>query len=319
LAKVRWPEGVRCPHCKAGRSWRLGDRRWRCAECRRKFSLTAGTLFERTHLPVSVWFQGAWHLTSQKQGVSALGLQHALGLGSYETAWTMLHKLRRAMVRPGRDRLSGIIEVDETLVGGVDPGAGGRGEDKCVVVIACEVRGQGTGRIRLARIPDASADSLTPFCEDVIEAGSTIRTDGWLGYNRLARHGFIHERTSIRASGDPAHVSLPRVHRAASLLKRWMLGTHQGAARAHQLDHYLNEFTFRFNRRQSKHRGLLFYRLIELAVETQPHPFNTIRYGDGTSHTPRARGDSEPSEPTPLTTLDDGGWFDTPEPDDYPF
>src|SRR3990170_1571484 len=207
----------------------------------------------------------------------ALRLQHALGLGSYETAWAMLHKLRRAMVRPDRDKLSGEIEVDESYIGGVAAGKPGRGaEKKAIVAIAVEKRGRGMGRIRLARITDTSADSLLPFIEEAIEAGSVVYTDGHKGYKPLARAGYLHEPTSIWTTGDPGHVAMPRVHRVSSLLKRWLLGTHQGAVRPQQLDYYLDEFTFRFNRRSSNHRGLLFYRLLEQAVQLEHVPLVAI-------------------------------------------
>ncbi len=178
--------------------------------------MTAGTIFAATRLPLKTWFAAVWYVTNQKLGVSALGLQHALGLGSYETAWAMLHKLRRAMVRPGRDRLSGEVEVDESYLGGVAPGKHGRGaEKKAIVAIAVEKRGRGMGRIRLARVPDTSADSLLPAIEDAIEAGSVVCTDGHAGYRPLAGAGYTHDRHSLYATGDPAHVAMPRVHRAA--------------------------------------------------------------------------------------------------------
>jgi len=210
-------------------------------------------------------------------GVSALGLQRVLGLGSYRTAWTWLHKLRRAMVRPGRELLDGAVEVDETLVGGVKPGKRGRGaEGKVLVVIAVERREGGPGRVRMRRIPDASADTLTEFVLEHVARGAEVHTDGWGGYNDIGRYRFGHYVTNLSASSDPAHVVMPEVHRVASLLKRWLLGTHQGAVSHDQLDYYLDEFTFRFNRRGSRHRGLLFYRLLEGAMATEPHPYKAL-------------------------------------------
>ena len=194
-----------------------------------------------------------------------------------KTPWAMLHKLRRAMVRPDRDKLSGEVEVDESYVGGVAPGKPGRGaEKKAIMAIAVEKRGPGMGRIRLACITDTSADSLLPFIEDTIEAGSVVYTDGYNGYKPLRRAGYLHQPTSIWTSGDPGHVVMPRVHRVSSLLKRWLLGTHQGAVRPQQLDYYLDEFTFRFNRRSSNHLGLLFYRLLEQAVQLEHVPLAAI-------------------------------------------
>jgi len=211
--------------------------------------------------------------------VSALGLQRLLGLGSYQTAWSLAHKLRRAMVRSGRDRLAGEIEVDETAIGPSRPGRRGRGtfDDKAIVAIAVEARpGGACGRARLARIPDCSGPVLGGFVGDAVAAGSVVSTDHWQGYGGLRDAGFLHHQTSIAASGDPAHVAMPRVHRVSSLPRRWLLGTHHGAARPHQLDFYLDEFTFRFNRRSSRQRGLLFYRLLEQAIQRDHVPLTAI-------------------------------------------
>jgi transposase-like protein len=268
---LRWPEGWRCPTCACERGWRLASGRRECAGCGRQSSVTAGTIFHRTRTPLTVWFAAAWQLTSQKHGISALGLKRVLGLGSYQTAWAMLHRYRSAMVRPGRERLGGEVEVDETYVGGEEPGAHGRGTTKAIVAIAVEVREpRGLGRVRAQLVPDLSAASLIPFVCDVVEPGAIVQTDGWQSYRAIADHGYVHEKTVVTASNDPAHVSLPGVHRVASLLKRWLLGTHQGAVGAEHLDAYLNEFSFRFNRRASRRRGLLFYRLLEQAVLTGP-------------------------------------------------
>jgi len=258
-----------------------------CAFCQRQTSFTAGTIFEGTRKPLRLWFQAMWYVTSQKFGGSALGLKRVLGLGSYQTAWSWLHKMRRAMVRPGRERLSGYVEVDETYVGGEEEGVYGRQtHKKAIVVIAVEVHfPKGFGRVRMQRIPDASAASLTPFVRDAVEPGSTVHTDGWKGYDSLPKHGYTHERTVLSDSGDPAHVSMPAVHRVSSLLKRWLLGTHQGAVSNRHLDYYLDEYTFRFNRRTSKARGLLFYRLIQQAVQVAPVPYNQLVGGtDTTDH-----------------------------------
>ena len=182
-----------------------------------------------------------------------------------------------SMVRPGRDALEGIVEVDVTLIGGVKPGKRGRGADgKALVAIGVEVHETGPGRVRMRRIIDASADTLTDFVLDNVARGAEVHTDGWGGYNDIGRYRFRHVVTNISASGDPAHVVMLEVHRVASLLKRWLLGTHQGAVSHDQLDYYLDEFTFRFNRRRSRHRGLLFYRLLEGAMSTSPHPYNSL-------------------------------------------
>ena len=223
------------------------------------------------------WFRAMWYVTSQKNGASALGLQRVLGLGSYETAWTWLHKLRRAMVRPDRDRLKGWIEVDETVVGGMEEGVAGREtESKVLVVIAAEADGPGIGRIRMRVIEDASAASLHPFVQDCVEPGSTLHTDGWRGYFGLDKKGYQREVTLLRGRRKEASILMPRVHRIAGLLKRWLLGTHQGAVAPQHLSYYLDEFTFRFNRRKSKSRGKLFFRLLQQSASTSPKTYDTL-------------------------------------------
>jgi transposase-like protein len=218
-----------------------------------------------------------WYVTNQKHGVSALGVQRILGLGSYQTAWTWLHKLRRAMVRPGRDLLGGEVEVDETYVGGRETGVAGRQtKTKSIVMIAAEIRGRGTGRIRMSRVEDVAAGSLIPFVQTTVTPGATIRTDGWSAYSGLKKQGYDHQPKSISASGDPAHIVMPRVHRVAALLDRWWLGIHHGAIDASHLDYYLDEFTFRFNRRHSQARGLLFFRLLQQAVQHQPTSYKSL-------------------------------------------
>jgi transposase-like protein len=279
LRKLRWPDGFRCPSCGAKHGWPVGrGDLLECAECHRQTSAIAGTIFEGTRKSLAVWFRAMWWMTNQKSGVSALGLQRTLGLGSYQTAWAWLHKMRRAMIRPGRDRLRGRVEVDETYVGGEEAGVVGRyTEKKAIVVVAIEVHEpKGFGRVRLRQVPDVSGDSLVGFVRDVVDTGSTIVTDGWMGYAGLTRHNYVHEKTVLSASGDPAHVAMPGVHRVASLLKRWLMGTHQGAVSNRHLDYYLDEYTFRFNRRTSRSRGKLFYRLVQQAVAVDPVPYKQL-------------------------------------------
>jgi len=278
MAALRWPDGFVCPGCGSDEAWAMQDGLWLCRGCRRQASVTAGTIFHRTRLPLTLWFRAIWYVTSQKNGTSAMSVQRILGLGSYRTAWTWLHKLRRAMVRPDRDRLSGHVEVDESFVGGEEPGHEGRGAvSKTLVAIAAEERGRGTGRIRLACLPDASKRSLHGFVKDTVESGSLIHTDGWAPYGGLEAHGYRHQVTVLKGQPkDAAVVAMPRVHRVASLLKRWLLGTHQGAVSAKHLEYYLDEFTFRFNRRTSRSRGKLFYRLLQQAVQISPTPYSEI-------------------------------------------
>jgi transposase-like protein len=277
LFRLRWPEGFRCLRCSSGRYWPVRSVLLECRECGHQTSVTAGTIFQDTRKPLTDWFRAMYWVTTQKNGASALGLQRVLELKSYKTAWTWMHKLRRAMVRPGRDRLRGRVEVDETLVGGVEEGVRGRHtEGKTLVVIAAQEDGPGIGRIRMRRIRDASVDSLTDFITDTIEPGSTVHTDGWRGYFGVEVAGYEHQVTRLKGNKGTGSELMPRVHRVASLLKRWLLGTHQGAVIREQLDYYLDEFTFRFNRRRSANRGKLFYRLVQQAVAIDPVPYKSL-------------------------------------------
>lgn len=277
LEQLRWPEGFTCPSCTHQRGWRTRRGQWFCAKCKRQTSATAGTIFDGTRKPLRVWFRIIWLVSSQKIGVSALGLKRELGLRRYETVWTWLHKLRRAMVRPGRDQLTGEVEVDETLIGGVEEGGGRRHVGKkALVAIAAEVRDTAIGRIRLACVQDASAKSLLPFVKQAVAPGSVVITDGLPSYLGLEPAGYVHRPRVIRGSGQEADTLLPRVHRVASLLKRWLLGTHQGRVERTHLPYYLDEFTFRFNRRASRSRGKLFYRLLQQAVRVGPVSWNEV-------------------------------------------
>jgi transposase-like protein len=277
LARLRWPEGFVCPACKATEFWRTGNGLWMCQNCSRRTSVTAGTIFHRTRTPLSTWFAAIWFVTSQKNGISAQGLQRVLGFKSYETAWAWMHKLRRAMVRPDRDRLEGIVEVDETFVGGVSRGMPGASSDKVPVMIAVEKTGTGRklGRIRLEVTDRPGTLELVDFAERMVVPGSTIRTDGAQMLRKLGTMGYTHEYTNTYSAPDKAEV-LPGVHLTASLLKRWLTGTLQYGVAEHQLSYYLDEFTFRFNRRDSKSRGMLFYRLLQQAAGTDPQPLKSL-------------------------------------------
>jgi transposase-like protein/ribosomal protein L40E len=278
LGQLRWPNGFVCPRCQAKEAWSATRGRLVCRTCRHQTSVTAGTIFQDTHKPLRLWFRAIWQITSQKTGASAVAVQQVLGLGSYLTAWTWLHKLRRAMVRPGRELLRGRVEVDETQVGAEeDDNAEKTAESRVLVVIAAEEDGRGIGRIRMARIPAASRAALYAFIQRTIEIGSVVHTDGLMAYRGLKRLGYEHEISVLQGRGkEAAGKLLPRVHRVASLLKRWLLGTHQGAVSSKHLDYYLDEFTFRFNRRTSRSRGKLFYRLLQQAVQVGPAPYHTI-------------------------------------------
>ena len=275
LADLRWPAGFRCPGCGGATAWPVGHL-WECRACGRQTSVTAGTIFQDTRTPLTTWFRAMWWVTGTKTGTSALGLQRILGLGSYQTAWAWLHKLRRAMVRPGRDRLSGHIEIDETLIGGLGGGRGRSTKRKALIIVAAEEVGRGMGRVRMRRIPNASAPTLQAFIDEVVERGSYIHTDGWDGYERVRSSGYHHEVSFLRGHHELASQLLPRAHRVVTLLKRWLLGTHQGAVTQAHLDYYLDEFTFRFNRRRSRHRGKLFFRLAQQAVAVGPAPYRAL-------------------------------------------
>ena len=275
LCQLRWPEGFCCPVCGAAEASGVRRGLWRCRGCRRDVSVLAGTVFQDSKLPLRMWFRAMWHVVSQKNGVSALGLQRVLGLGSYRTAWSMFHKLRRAMIRPGRERLRGEVEVDEAYWGGDETG-GATGRltyEKALIAVAAERDGDGTGRIRLAHIADLNRATLHGFIAENVEPGATICTDGLNAYRGL--EGYRHQRLVQRQQAAGIHLLL-RAHRVISLLKRWLLGTHQGAIDHTHLQDYLNEFVFRFNRRKSASRGKLFYRLAQQSVQVMPAPYASL-------------------------------------------
>ncbi len=281
LAKLRWPKGFICPACKqASIPWNANRDRLICPICRHQTSVTTGTIFDKTRTQLKTWFEAAWHVSTAKSGMSAKTLERTIGT-SYKVAWMMLHRFRVAMVNKERSQLSGIVEVDESFVGGEEQGGKrGRGTGKSIVVIAVEIKQpKGFGRVRMRHIPDSSGNSLVPFICDMIAPGSVVRTDGWKGYNSVTDHGYQREIFVQSSSDDPAHVSMPGVHRIASLLKRWILGTHQGSLLPSHLQSYLEEFTFRFNRRTSRSRGLVFRRLLEHAVITEPTTMEDITHG----------------------------------------
>ena len=282
LEKLRWPSGFACPACGVvGEPYRSSRARLMCRSCSHQASVTAGTIFDKTRTPLRVWLAAAWYVTNHKLGVSALGLKRVLGLGSYETAWTMLHRLRRAMVRRERDLLRGEVEVDETYLAISDrdkPRARSKSHtNKILVAIGVEIlQPKGFGRIRLQRIDNDSDACVIPFVRDHIEPGSLVRTDGSAAYRTLATLGYDHNRQVMLGAQTPAHNTMPGVHRVASLVKRWILGTHHGAVQPGHLDAYLDEFVFRFNRRSSNSRGMLFYRLMQQAVVTEPVTYQDV-------------------------------------------
>ena len=285
LERLRWPQGFICPSCGSmtAAPYRASRTRLLCKDCGHQSTVTAGTIFDKTRTPLKVWLAAAWYVTNQKQGVSALGLQRVLGLGSYQTAWTMLHRFRRAMVRPDRERLKGVVEVDEAYLAITDrkqpisPAGRKNNTSKVLIVLAVEIlQPKGFGRIRLRRIDKDSEEFVVPFVQASVEPGATVKTDGSAAYRSLSELGYEHQRNVMLGSDVPAHVSMAGVHRVASLIKRWILGTHHGSVQPEHLDAYLDEFVFRFNRRTSSSRGMLFYRLMQQAVLTDPVTYADI-------------------------------------------
>ena len=264
LEALSWPHGFECPSCgAAGPPWRGSRRRLVCRGCGHQTSVTAGTLFQATRTPLRQWFAAAWQVATAEQGVSARRLARELDLGSYETAWTMLHRLRRAMVRSGRPRLEGVAETGTVLLP-ARPAARG-GPSGAVAAIAVEDRGERAGRVRMQRLASRSATELVGFVTRAVEPGALIRAERRSVAEALAGLGWAVD------AGAPVHLQPVRER-----LERWLIGTHQGAASHDQLDWYLDEFTFRFNRRAATHRGLLFYRLLEEAVVTPPLPYRRV-------------------------------------------
>jgi transposase-like protein len=265
--------GFVCPHCAGTRSWYLAARRLdECRSCGKQTSLTAGTMFHKSRKPLRLWFLAIYLFVSGKQGISAMDMMRKLGI-SYPTAWTWLHKLRGAVACRETSLLSGIVEIDETLEGGRDEGhQGGRGTAKKTVIAgAVEVHegDAGFGRCRLSVVEDASAQSLGAFLGEKVAPGSALLSDGWAGYNAEATTGLDHFPSAIAPSGLKAHEVLPAVHRVFSLLGRVLETTYQGAARAAYLPLYLAEFEFRFNRRHSKSRALLFQRALSTGMRSR--------------------------------------------------
>jgi len=272
--------------------WRLADSRWKCGGCDRKVSATAGTIFDKTRTPLTVWFATAWRMVEGKAGVSATQVRREMELGSYQTAWVMLHRYRSVMARPGRDRLRGDVEVDESFLGGPEPGVSGRGAlGKVLLAGAVELDQDRFGRARLGVIPDASAVSLSAFLDANVEPGSRVITDGWSAYPAATRDRYEHTGNSAADSGLAAHEALPTVHRVFSLMKGWLMGTMQGSVSPEHLQAYCDEWVFRFNRRNARSRGLLFHTLLRQAVEGQPVSYRSLRKAGRTRPAPQpARG-----------------------------
>ena len=277
IVDIRWPDGFVCPKCQQVHGWKHPRGLIECKECGHQSSVISGTVFQGTRTPLKTWFDVMWLMVAQKTGTSAQNIKDMMGFGSYQTAWSILHKLRRVMIRPGRDKLSGIVEVDETFIGGVESGVRGRKTTtKTLVVVATECNGKQIGRVRFRCIPEASRKALESFVTDNIEGESTVITDGWESYGFLKSSGYAHKKRVIAGSGKQAHELLPHVHMVDSLVKRWLSGTHQGHVESKHLQYYLDEFAFRFNRKLSTHRGKLFYRLVQQSVTATATPYKGL-------------------------------------------
>lgn len=271
--KMKWSEGFVCSRCGNQSYWKNNRDHFVCRTCGHQHSLTSETMLSGTKKPLKLWFKAIWLFTTKKTGESASSIQGLLGV-SYQTAWSWLQKLRLCTVRENREKLSGRLEVDEFYLGGKEIGKQGRGAEKKVkVVAAVEKRGIKTGRIRLQAIEDVSSKSLMSFIESNIEDKSKLKTDGWSGYLPLNGKNFDHLREIISKSDEDASTLLPGVHLVASLFKRMILGIYQGRFDKKHVQKYLDEFTFRYNRRTSSAVGKKFFRMLEQVICITPKPY----------------------------------------------
>jgi len=297
LEHLRWPGGkFVCPKCRSERGRQELDRRWRCYGCRSRISVTSGTIFDKTRIPLSVWFQAAWLFTTAKTGVNATTLHKLLPINTYQTTWAMLNRFRQAMMKNDSGKLSGRVEIDETFIGGPRPGKAGRGASgKTMVICAVEAEGNNWGRARMAVIPNAKTATLRKFITENIEPGTTIVSDALVAYPG-AVEGYVHERVNVKRSPGKAHNHLPAVHRCFASLKNLLLGQYQGGNQHEHLPEYVGEWVFRFNRRNSNQRGLLFMRLLQRCVDTEPVHYEDmimVKQEDGELKGNHGRGGSK--------------------------
>jgi hypothetical protein len=309
LEAVRWPDGFACPSCGVkGEPYRFPTRSstvLRCRGCKKNTSLTAGTVMQSTHTPLSTWFWGAYLMTTQTPGQSAVQFQRQLGLSRYETAFQILHKLRSGTVRPERDTIGGEhpVEVDECYIGGRTRGEGRGVHHQSTVVGAIEVRTRQVdgkshkrnvyaGRLRLrvvSNLPTVeellvkpalsgrSAEILTDFVKENVTVGSAVRTDGWIGYKGLGDMGYAHDDLALKGDPDKAEKHLPMIHLVFSNLKTWIDGTHHGRIEPQHLQAYLNEYVFRFNRRFYPMNS--FHSVLGIAARTVPPTYDQLYSG----------------------------------------
>ncbi|MFH1985622.1 MAG: IS1595 family transposase [Pseudomonadota bacterium] len=279
LFKLRWPTGYWCPKCGNYAYWKSRRGLFICCRCEHHQSVTAGTILHRTQKPLTLWFKAMWWFTTRKSGINAVTLQSLLGFGSYHTAWSWLQKLRCCTIRQGREKLSGQVEADEFYLGGQHTGKRGRGsENKCAVAIAVERKGKKLGRLRLKVIENCSGEKLLPFVKENVQVSSAVTTDGWPGYSGLEKEKYVHKQVT-RCKTDNKDSVLPGVHLVISLLKRLMLGTHQGRFEEKYLQRYLDEYVFRFNRRQTKSVGKRFWRIAQQIAVSSPVAIRQILSG----------------------------------------
>lgn len=274
LRRARWPRGFLCPRCGARGSHFIASRQLeQCRVCRYQGSVTAGTVFHGTRVPLRVWFLGIFFLARHKKGISARQFQRDTGLGSYQTAWTLLHKLRSSLGADPDRRLKGAVEADETYIGGHREGRRGRGYGKTGVAIAVERRARTAGAVRLVVIPRATTAVLTTFLQDSIRPEeTTVFTDAWGSYTALGKLGIDH-RPRKGGHGRQALNLLPWAHTIFGNLKTWLRGTFHGVSAKH-LQRYLDEFVFRFDRRWQE--AELFLRVLNRAAQAPPCPYHDL-------------------------------------------
>lgn len=274
LVAQRWPQGFHCPRCTFDRGWTNLRHHIECASCHYQTSLTAGTILHGTRKPLRLWFRAMWWICTQKTGISAAGLKRILGLRSMQTAWVWLQKLRQGMVRVEREPLEGQIQFDDADLGEGGPGWKGA---RLAVAVELDDRDGEFGRIRLLDITDRSSDALIGFIRSEASREARIMVDAWPGHQILAKSGF--QITVIQDTNSSSH-PLPWVRRVISLVRRWLLGTHQGRVSRRHLQGYLDEFVFRYNRRKSPHVGQLFQRLVSQGACVPAHSYRMLTTPD---------------------------------------
>lgn len=247
LIEVRWPNGFVCPRCSHNNAYFIGSRSlYQCSECNHQTSITAGTIFHSTKLPLVMWFWAIYLTATDKGGISALRLAKQIGV-SWPTAWKMLRRIRTAMKdRDSVYRLHDIIELDDTLVGGRASGKRGRGADgKSPVVVAVEKRGKKAGFMAAKVVPTISKATINVFLEHKLVSGQTVHTDALSALNVIGKH---HEHMAKVTPPSEASNWLPLVHIVIGNLKTFLNGTFHGVSQKYLQD-YIDEFCYRFNRR----------------------------------------------------------------------